>query len=184
MASRAPRLSVYDLDTFPNDGKRNELISGHLYVSPTPTRAHQELSKRLFRLLDRAESAGIGKVYFAPVDVRFSDLDQVQPDLIFLSSRQLPMYRGSTVHGAPDLIVEVVSPSNRSYDLVAKRRLYERFGVPELWLFDPALKTFVQLVLEDHAFREWFTGDSGVVSAVILPDLRLDLDELFADLES
>src|SRR5680860_1564 len=92
-------LTVDDLDQFPDDGKRREIIAGELYVTPAPARQHQELAVQLCYLLYQAvELTGWGKVFFAPVDVRFSAHHQVQPDLLVIRKERMGSYRGNTVH--------------------------------------------------------------------------------------
>ena len=78
-----------------------------------------------------------GKVYLAPADVVFSNYDVVEPDLLFVSNERLEILAVTRVTGAPDLVVEILSPSTRRTDEVRKRQLYDRFGVREYWLVDP-----------------------------------------------
>ncbi len=128
-----PRTVFADeLDHFPDDGKRREVIGGELYVWRVPSRTHQELSMWLSVLLFREiAETGAGMVYAAPVDVRFSSRDQVQPDLLAIRDERLGIYRGHTVLGAPDIVVEILSPPSAAYDEVEKRCLYAAGGVPE-----------------------------------------------------
>ena len=110
-------LTAGELDQFPDDGKRREVIAGVLYESPAPGRRHQELSSHLQFLLYQAfVQSGSGMVFTAPVDVRVSVLDQVQPAILAIRNDRLDIYRGSTVHGAPDIVVKILSPSNPSYE--------------------------------------------------------------------
>ena len=93
-------------------------------MSPAPSLAHQEVAGNLFYILHQAVTlTGWGKTYFAPVDVRFSTHNQVQPDLLVISHERLDIGRGNTVYGAPDIVVEILSPSNRNYDEVEKALL-------------------------------------------------------------
>ncbi len=114
IASIGGPITYEDLDDFPNDGKRREVIGGVLYVSPAPARPHQKVLGRFFALFrGEIELTGLGEVYFSPVDVRFANGDQVQPDLVVLLNHRLDTYRGSTVHGPPDILVEVIRPDGK-----------------------------------------------------------------------
>jgi Uma2 family endonuclease len=124
----------------------------------------------------------LGQVLFAPVDVRFSDRDQVQPDLLFIRGERLDIYQGHTVQGAPDLVVEIVSPSDRSFDEVRKRALYEANGVPEYWIVDPKARTLRLLVLTEGRYVEAAPRD-GRLRSTVLPDLVVDPAALFAGLD-
>jgi Uma2 family endonuclease len=119
-------LTADELDQFPDDGKRREVIGGELYVSPAPVRNHQALVKRVLGVLVRAiEENGVGEAFPGPVDVRFSPEDQVQPDVVAFRIDRLDMYQGHIAQGAPDIVVEILSPSTARYDQVEKKRLYE-----------------------------------------------------------
>jgi Uma2 family endonuclease len=182
--STLPRLlNVDDLEMIPDDGKRYELIAGELTVSPAPSQSHQWLHARLMLLIgNHVVGRGLGEIYSAPVDVRFSPVDQVQPDLLVLFNEQAGIYRGSTVSGAPDLVVEIISPSSRTYDEAVKFGLYERNGVPEYWIADPIANTIRQFVLRNERYVE-NAPLGGILRSVAIPDLTIDLATFFAELE-
>jgi len=123
----------------PDDGNRYEVIEGELYVSPAPTRRHQELSKRLeYHLYRWAEVEGRrGEVFYAPFDVILADDTVLQPDLIYVREERRDRFSERGLEGAPDLVVEILSPSTRARDRGLKRETYARHGVSELWLVDP-----------------------------------------------
>src|SRR6478672_9953454 len=135
-------LTYDDLRQMPDDRNRYEIINGVLFVSPSPNRAHQQLSVRLFRLLDAfAVRHGCGEVYYAPVDVRLTPFSVVEPDLLFIRTERLAIYtEKGVVEGAPDLVVEIVSPSTTRIDAVDKAALYASASVPEYWLLNPETK--------------------------------------------
>src|SRR5262245_52068271 len=110
----------------PQDGRKYEIFDGELIVSPAPAMWHQEVLKRLFREFDHLERSRIAKVFFSPFDVILSRTKVVQPDLLVVrwDRRSILERRGATA--APDLVVEVVSPSNTRHDRVRKRRFYAR----------------------------------------------------------
>ena len=121
-----------DLDRMPDDGNRYELIEGEIVVAPSPRTRHQVVSARLFRLLDDARPVRM-MVLYAPFDVMLEDRSVVEPDLVAFDA-SLARERG--LEGPPDLVVEILSPSTRSRDLVRKKRLYERTGVRSYWVVD------------------------------------------------
>ena len=188
MASTQPygleeKVTADELDHFPNDGNRYEVIEGELFVSPAPAKNHQRLLRRLFRLIDDHVAAhNLGEVFFAPVDVRFSEFTQVQPDLLFLSSERKSLYGERILSGAPDLVVEVASPSTRSLDRIKKRDAFERYGVREYWMADPNRERLTILTLEGDHYRELPTSEPP--RSLVFPDLVIDLDELMAELDA
>ena len=176
-------LTFDELCNLPDDGQRHELIAGVPHVSPVPNRAHQEVQRRLGRLLDRATRVEeLGRIYFAPVDVRLSPHDIVQPDIRFIRWDRLASYQpGGVVEGAPDLVVEIVSPSSRLQDDGPKKALYARSGVREYWLVDPAaggLRVFVQNERGDR-FGE-LAPEHGQLHSTVLPIPTIDIAALFA----
>ncbi len=176
-------LTYDDLIAMPADGQRYELINGEVCVSPAPHRLHQKVSFRLtLQVGSHVEPLALGELYYAPVDVRLSPHDIVQPDLIFLLRDRLHLYRGSVVEGPPDIVVEILSPSTRQTDLVRKAALYARAGVPEYWQLDLEARTLRILALHEGQYREVAPDDEGRLRSIILPDLLIDLQALFGDL--
>jgi Uma2 family endonuclease len=123
----------------PEDGNRYEAIGGELYVTPAPTVRHQRISANLFlHLSDLLSESGRGLVLYAPVGVEFPDTEEgVQPDIIFISRERMHVVGEDWVRGAPDLVVEILSPSTAERDRTVKRKLYERQGVAQYWVVDP-----------------------------------------------
>jgi Uma2 family endonuclease len=130
-------LTYEDLLALPDAGStRYELLDGELLVTPAPTTRHQESVLRIAAaLLGYIRRAG-GRVLPGPVDVYFSEGTVFEPDVVALRADHLDRVEERRVVGAPDLVVEVSSPSTRRTDLVRKRRVYEREGVPEFWFVD------------------------------------------------
>ncbi len=138
MATQAPvPLYTYDdLARFPDDNLRRELIDGELIVTPAPRLRHQDVVMRVSaRLFAWVEEHG-GKVYPAPTDVYFDDRTVLKPDVLLVRSEHAAKLTEKFVRSAPDVVVEVSSPSTRRLELVRKREVYERFGVPEYWYVD------------------------------------------------
>jgi Uma2 family endonuclease len=135
------KLTYGDYVAIPDDGLQHEIIDGEHYVSAAPAFDHQRVVSRLnLSLLPYVAAAGLGEVLSAPLDVVLSPHDVVQPDILFLSSATVAAAVSANhryLGLAPDLVIEVLSPSTRRKDKMLKLRLYERAGVAEYWLIDP-----------------------------------------------
>lgn len=132
------RLTYEDYCRLPNDGKRYEIIDGELFVTPSPRSLHQIVISNLHLELGRFVKDGeIGRVLVAPLDVVLSRFDVVEPDLLFVSKSRSSTVTETNVQGAPDLVVEVLSPSTAETDRTIKLKLYARYGVQEYWIIDP-----------------------------------------------
>ena len=136
------KLTYEEYRHFPDDGNTHELIDGEHYMAPAPGTNHQSVSRHIqFQLYRRLEETGIAEVYNAPTDVELSAVDVVQPDIAVVAHAREHIISPSRIIGAPDLVVEIVSPSTRRKDMELKRRLYEQRGVPVYWLVDPDAQT-------------------------------------------
>ena len=171
-----------DLQSLPADGNRYEIIDGDLVVSPSPAFWHQEVLKRIFLVLQRAlEETGVARVYFAPLDVILSPTRVVVPDLLVVREERRSILEAHGAVAAPDLIVEVLSPSNIRHDRVTKRRFYARNGVREYWIVDPDAETIevLELIEGGLSFRPagWYGPGDRARSATF--DLELDVDGVF-----
>ena len=135
------KLTYDDYVLFPEDGQRHELIDGEHYVTPTPKIPHQAIAGNLYWLIrSYLEEHPIGHAYSAPLDVIFSKYDVVEPDLMYLSKERAAEVARDWIHGPPELVIEIASPSTRKRDETIKRRLYERWGVSEYWVVDPEVE--------------------------------------------
>ncbi|MCO5172315.1 MAG: Uma2 family endonuclease [Planctomycetes bacterium] len=183
MASPQVRYTYEDYRQLPDDGRRYEVLDGELVVSPSPSRRHQELSKRLqYQLYRHAEvEHRVGEVFYAPFDVILSEDNVVQPDLLFVARERLAAFSERGLEGAPDLVVEILSPSTRARDRGKKREVYARFGVRELWLVDPerdAVDVFERVAGDLVATGSLGRGES--LASRVVPGLRIDLAAVFA----
>jgi Uma2 family endonuclease len=136
-AEPVPRRYTYpDLGAFPDDHLRREIIDGELIVNPAPATRHQSaVAAILVALFNYAKEAG-GKALCAPYDVVLAPDNVVEPDVLFVRADHLDRIGDRFLEGPPDLVVEISSPSTRRLELVRKRELYQRFGVPEYWYVD------------------------------------------------
>lgn len=141
------RLTYEDYLAFPEDGRSHEIIAGVHYVSAAPNIDHQRISRHIqFQLYSQIELPGHGEVFDAPTAVHLSDHDIVEPDLLVVLSARDSYLTERTVAGPPNLVVEVLSPSTRRKDRELKLSLYERTGVDEYWIVDPAARNVVKHV--------------------------------------
>jgi Uma2 family endonuclease len=187
--SPSPRLTYQDLLRLPEDLLRHELIDGEHYVSPAPNLKHQSIVVNLVVLLSNFVRAHrLGKILVAPFDVLFSEHDVVEPDVLYVSAGRADRLRERYVAGAPDLVVEVLSPSSRGLDKIKKRRLYEAQGVPEYWIVDPVAETIEVYRAEaagGFALQASLALAAGAgiaestLETPLLPGLRISLREVF-----
>ncbi len=145
------------------EGTLAELIDGSIYMSPSPTTAHQRIIGNLhFELRRHLIGKGIGEIMLSPYDVFLDEVaNAVQPDLIVVLSGNSEIIRPDAIHGVPDFLVEVLSPGNPDHDLVRKKELYRKFGVKEYWIIDPEMNEAVGHFLDNGQYREVhkFTGE-------------------------
>ncbi|MGE3799915.1 MAG: Uma2 family endonuclease [Candidatus Kapaibacterium sp.] len=162
------------------EGAPYELINGNLIMSPSPSFFHQDISGALFVLMrQHAQEDHLGKVVTAPMDVYLSDHDVVQPDILFISTERLSIIE-ERIRGVPDLIVEILSPSNASTDLWDKRLLYERSGVCEYWIVDPERHRVEVYENVDGVFVRFAAAEKeGEVSSKALNGFTLNVAEVF-----
>ena len=144
----AEPFTFADLDAMPQDGRRRELISGSLVVSPAPLGAHQWCAGRLFRMLDEA-SPGDMLVIPAPYDWRVEVTgESFQPDLTVI--RRGDFDPDGPLRATPLLAVEIISPGREAQDRTFKRARYEALGVPAYWIVDPARPSLTELRLSSR----------------------------------
>jgi Uma2 family endonuclease len=181
------KLTYDDFVLFPDDGKRHELIDGEHYVTPSPNVRHQQIQGDLFALIwNYLEAHPIGRVFTSRLDVVFSRFDVVEPDIVYLShERAGSVLTNANLQGAPELIVEIGSPSTRQRDETIKRHVYERSGVSEYWVVDPEIDVV-------RVYRRTANGgfdrpielsrEAGdVLTTDLLPGLDLPLTRVFRD---
>jgi len=174
---------------FPEDGKRHEIIEGEYYMSPAPMTRHQRISGKLFKAFDnfleqysREAVPPLGEVFYAPMDVVLSDLNIVQPDLLFIAASHSAIITEKNIQGPPDLVIEILSESTRKIDERIKRNLYARFGVQEYWIVDPELETVKVYRITDtgYACADTFSRESGeAITTLLLPHFTISLTQIF-----
>ncbi|HEV2492750.1 MAG TPA: Uma2 family endonuclease [Terriglobia bacterium] len=176
-----PKLTYEQFRELPDDGKRYELIRGEVHLTPSPTTKHQSVLQNLAQSLGPFVLEGkLGEVWTAPLDVRLGEDTALQPDLIFVSESRANIILESYIHGAPDLVVEILSPSTAAHDRATKLALYGEAGVPEVWLIDPQAKTVEILKLQGKKYLvdAALAGDAKLTSTQF-PGWELSLIDLF-----
>jgi Uma2 family endonuclease len=178
------RYTYADLEAFPEgDGKRYEIIDGELFVTPSPILRHQEVLRNLVvRIQSHLDEDPRGTLFFAPLDVVFSDDNVVEPDLFYISKARAERMTRKNIQGAPDLVVEVLSESTRRTDEIRKRKLFERHDVLEYWIVDPELDTVKIFRKREGRFEraaELSQEAGDTLSTPLLPGLELPLTRVF-----
>lgn len=182
------RLTYDDLVAmFPDeDGVRRELIDGELFVTPSPFIRHQRLVVRLTTALANHLELhpGQGEVFGSPLDVVMTPYDVVEPDLLVVLGDQLDVLTDKHIHGAPGIVVEILSKGTRKRDQTSKRQLFDREGVREYWIVDPERNSLaVYRRAADGTMPLAATlgaGNGETLTTPLLPGWELPLERLFA----
>ena len=174
------KFTYEDYCNAPED-KRYELHDGDLVVVPAPKEQHQDTVGTIFIALSLfVRRLKLGRVYVAPFDIVFSNHDVVQPDVIFVSDEREHVITPDNIQGAPDLVIEVLSPSTAHRDRTFKRALYSRHGVGEFWLVDTEARTIEVLLLGSDGYETVATYGAGeVLTSPTLTDFTLKIDDIF-----
>ena len=179
--AQPPLLTVEDYRSLPDAGPRYQLIEGELHLSPAPNRYHQTIAINLeFMLLKYLERQPIGRLYHAPFDVFLTEHDAYQPDVIFVKNENAEIFTHAGVEGAPDFVVEILSPSTAHLDKRAKRLVYARTGVKEMWLVDPEAKLIAVYHLQANAEQPVGTySESDIFASIHFPGLSIRASDIF-----
>ncbi len=175
------------------DDKRRELIDGFIkMMTPAPSIKHQTLSFNLSRLFGNYLHKKKCKAFYAPSDVRFPNEENkyddnrtftvVQPDIYVVCD--LSKLDDKGCNGAPDMIIEIVSPKNSKRDVKEKFELYEKYGVREYWIVNPNDENVTVFVLDEnnkYKFVSMYAGDDKIPVNIFNGDLLIDLTEVFEE---
>jgi len=180
----AIKFNYQDYLQLPED-KRYEIIDGDLFMVPSPNEAHQHILAYIFNcVFNYVRKNKLGYVYCAPFDVLFSEEDIVQPDIIFVANENRKIITKDNIKGAPDLLVEILSPGTSKRDVGIKKKLYAKKGVREYWIVDPAQETIEVLNLKEGEFlgKSYNTGVAGQTSRLsssVIQGFDIDIKEIF-----
>jgi Uma2 family endonuclease len=162
------------------EGTPIQLIAGEFIMSPSPLTFHQRISMRLSSsLYDFVMKRGLGEVFHAPTDLHVSYKDVYQPDIFFISKEHLIDIEEDGIYGAPDLVIEILSPSTAGYDRGVKMEAYQKFGVKEYWIVDPKETTMEAYANAADSFQTTFSGKEGVLCSTALPEFCVDVQSVF-----
>lgn len=198
MATATPNLSVvtpadhvpgpsqghwtYEAYAALQDDDRYEVIDGVLYMAPAPGAPHQSASTKFVTFLTtHVEFAKLGRVFHAPFDVELAPNFVVQPDVLVVLNDHLGVLTPSRIVGAPDLVIEIASPSTAGYDRREKQDAYAHAGVREYWIADPATKTIEVLQLQNDRYR--LVGvfqNSATLPSNVVPNMPVHVEQFFA----
>jgi Uma2 family endonuclease len=174
--------TYHDLELMPNDRNRYEVVGGALIVTPSPTTTHQKVSKRIgYEFMLQIEHPGAGIVFYAPLDVIFDQTNTVEPDLLVVRTERKNIISERGIEGAPDLVVEILSPSTARNDRELKKKLYADRGVREYWIVDPAARSIEVLALGGAGYDAAGTYGPGATATSGLFSVSVTIDALFAD---
>ncbi len=175
------KQTIKDYKLLP-EGAPYQLIEGELVMTPSPTTFHQIISGNLFgKMRDRVKEKGEGLVLFAPIDIYLDDENVFQPDLVFISKQRRDIIKDDGIHGAPDMVIEILSPSTAYYDIKKKYKMYEKFSVKEYWIVDPEMKgvELFSLTEQSKFLLSASLTEQGTVKSGILNGFEMTLEEIF-----
>lgn len=151
---RPPR-TIYEVWKSLPEGTLCQIINNNLVMAPAPLDLHQDVSVKISsRLFIFIEKKQLGKVRVAPYDVHFSKQNIFQPDIIFIANNNLDKIESKGIVGAPDLVIEILSPGTAQKDLGEKKDVYEQYGVKEYFVVDPEKKIVHSFILKGKSFIE------------------------------
>jgi Uma2 family endonuclease len=175
-------LTAEEYYALPEETPSHQLVEGELIMAPAPNRYHQTISHNIELLLGNfLRQNPLGKVYDAPFDVELDEHNVFQPDKVFVSKARESILTDHGARGAPDLVIEILSPSSAALDRQRKRKVYARTGVEELWFIDPDARRVEVYRLQDDAERAaalYYEDDS--FESAVLPGLAISVREVFA----
>ncbi len=167
-----------------DDTDQYELLDGEIVKKKAPAPRHQFILSELNdQIKSYVKANQLGRVVFAPIDVFLDEFTAPQPDLVFVATDKLGLITNDGIMGAPTMVVEIISPTSVYRDRVTKKNLYERFGIQEYWLVDPA-DAYIEIFTLANGRYELLSAASvqeGMLISNALPSLTLDLTGLFAE---
>jgi len=175
------KFTYKDYKSLPeSETKRYELIEGELIMVPSPVTYHQRISRKLeFLLEDFVEKNKLGEIFYAPYDVHLGE-NVVQPDILFVSKEHSYVITEEEIKGAPDLVIEILSPATAERDRTYKKVLYARYGVSEYWIVDPEEKTIEVLTLKKEGYETFgIYKMQETLNSPLLLGLSINLTKIF-----
>ena len=176
------RFKADDIWDAPDDENRYEVIDGELFMTSATGWKHQSALGTLHDLLGPyVRQRGLGRVVPANLGVVLDEETAVQPDLVYISRERMNLISERGLEGAPDLVVEVLSPRTRSRDRGVKMRRYARAGVPNYWIMDPESRALEAYGVTEQGYNLLGTyGPGSTFRPALFPGLEIPIDELWA----
>lgn len=171
-------LTYADLEAFPDDGLRRELIGGELFQTASPAIRHQQVVMRLSAWLFQHANEHGGEALSGPTDVVLGESDVVVPDVLYITAASRARIGKTHIDGPADIIIEVSSPSTRRLELVSKRDLYARMLVPEYWFIDLDADRIEVYRLDPGYDHPVLLGRGETLTSPLLPGLALRVDDV------
>ena len=173
-------LTIEDYRLLPEAGPRYQLVEGDLFMSPAPNRYHQDVLRNLFFIIcSYLERHRLGIVYCAPFDVFLDEINAHQPDLVFVAKKN-DILTAAGAEGAPDFVVEILSPRTAFLDKGGKRKVNARSGVKEYWIIDPETKLIHVYFLQKDANKPAFThSEKDTFTSPQFPGLKFKCRDIF-----
>ena len=177
------RLTVNEYELMPNNGKVLQLIDGDFVMTPAPTLKHQEVSRNIEKyFLDYLDKNPIGKILDAPIDFHIDKYNVVQPDLAYISKARYTVLFEKGIRGAPDIVIEILSPHTKRTDRKLKKKLYYKVGVKEYWIVDiddECIEVFRKRT-DDYELDNTYRKDNNdILPCTLLKGLEIDLQTVF-----
>jgi Uma2 family endonuclease len=181
LAIKEKKQTIKDYKLLP-EGAPYQLIEGELIMTPAPNPKHQLISGNLFKSIAMyVDEKRLGVLFYSPIDIYLSEDNAFQPDIVFISSERRHIIKDDGIHEAPELVIEILSPSTAYYDIKKKFMVYEKSGVREYWIVDPEMNT-VEIYFNEngHFSLKAKLENKGEIESFILKGLRLTLEEIFS----
>lgn len=181
LRTKAPPITRYDYQEMREGPPYYQVIEGDLVMSPSPNTFHQIVTGRIYsQILRFLERHPLGEVFIAPLDIFLGETDVYQPDVMFVSNARRSIITDHGLEGAPDLVIEILSTTTARLDRGAKRKIYARTGVQELWLIDPETKSMAVYRLDEDAETPAATlSANAVFETRLLPGLKFETTAIF-----
>jgi Uma2 family endonuclease len=171
-------------DYFPHDLKvKVEILNNQLFIMPSPSIIHQKISNRLSsRMTFFVENNNLGEILCAPTDVKFDENNVVQPDILYISITRYDIIQENVIDGSPDVLVEIISPSNTKKEQEDKHNLYERKGVKEYWTIFPKNRYIKVEVLQDGIYQVFSEVErEGIIRSFVLEGFEINALEVMPE---
>jgi Uma2 family endonuclease len=166
-------ISYDEFSKIPYDGLGHHLLNGVHIITPAPSTKHQKISNNISFLFNEFLFLGnSGEIYSSPIDLKLSDLDAFQPDLVYISENSLNIVKENFIDGVPDLIIEILSPNSEQADFGWKKDLIQKYKIKEYWIVDPFNNKIHQFIHEKNELKLFKLYHQGDIISPLVADLN------------